>query len=310
MPPIEGNDLHATVEAQIAPGTLLNDADVQSFVAHLRARHGDNTVAILMYGSYLRGKRDTVLDFYVLLDKLSATLSPGQALANRLLPPNVYHVHLSDPGLRAKYATISLHQFVSAMSRPLDCYFWARFAQPVACVYVREPSARDDVVGALTLACRTFIERTAGLMPPTFDSASFWQTGFAATYATELRAERSGGADALYHNHQRAFDDRLCAYAAGERGVMDRPDGSRFSKRDAPGRRQWVWWVRRVAGKSLSVLRLIKAAATFEDGLAYLLWKIERHSGIYIEPSDRQLKHPLLFAWPLLWRLYRRGAFR
>ena len=59
-----------------------------------------------------------------------------------------------------------------------------------------------------------------------------------------------------------------------------------------------------------SVLRLFKAAFTFNEPLEYLLWKIERHSGLYIEPSDRQLRHPLIFAWPLLWKLKRQGAFR
>ena len=58
------------------------------------------------------------------------------------------------------------------------------------------------------------------------------------------------------------------------------------------------------------MLRLFKAAFTFNDPLEYLLWKIERHTDIYIKPSQRQLKHPLVFAWPLLWKLYRRGAFR
>ena len=75
-----------------------------------------------------------------------------------------------------------------------------------------------------------------------------------------------------------------------------------------PGRVQW--WLRRVLGKILSVKRLFKAAFTFNEPLQYLLWKIERHSGHYIEPSPLQLKHPLLFSWPLLWKLYRLGAFR
>jgi len=65
-----------------------------------------------------------------------------------------------------------------------------------------------------------------------------------------------------------------------------------------------------VQGKLLSVLRLFKAAFTFNEPLEYLLWKIERHTGLYIEPSQRQLKHPLIFAWPLLWKLRRQGAFR
>ena len=70
------------------------------------------------------------------------------------------------------------------------------------------------------------------------------------------------------------------------------------------------WRVRMFHGKALSTLRLLKAALTFDGALDYLLWKISRHSGVYIEPTERQRKFPLIFAWPLLFRLYRRGAFR
>ena len=57
-------------------------------------------------------------------------------------------------------------------------------------------------------------------------------------------------------------------------------------------------------------MRIFKAALTFDGALDYLLWKIKRHSGVYIEPSDLQRKVPLIFAWPLLIRLWRKGAFR
>ena len=70
------------------------------------------------------------------------------------------------------------------------------------------------------------------------------------------------------------------------------------------------WPLRKAFGKVLSVLRLVKAAATFNDGFDYLLWKIERHSGIYIEPTPAQRKLPLVLGWPLFWRLYRLGAFK
>ncbi|MBW1980227.1 MAG: hypothetical protein JRJ12_03315, partial [Deltaproteobacteria bacterium] len=56
--------------------------------------------------------------------------------------------------------------------------------------------------------------------------------------------------------------------------------------------------------------RLLKAAFTFEDGLEYVLWKIERHSGVKVEVSRRLQQHPLLAAAVLSWRLYRRKAFR
>ena len=70
------------------------------------------------------------------------------------------------------------------------------------------------------------------------------------------------------------------------------------------------WLVRRAQGKLLSMLRLIKGLFTFHGGLDYILWKIERHSGITVEVSPFAHRHPLLGSWGILWCLYRRGAFR
>ena len=36
------------------------------------------------------------------------------------------------------------------------------------------------------------------------------------------------------------------------------------------------WWLRRIQGKLLSILRLLKAALTFSEGFDYLIWKITR----------------------------------
>jgi hypothetical protein len=58
------------------------------------------------------------------------------------------------------------------------------------------------------------------------------------------------------------------------------------------------------------LLRLAKGAFTFVGGVDYLLWKIERHSGVKTTVTAWQRRHPLLAAPGLAWRLYRRGAFR
>lgn len=69
------------------------------------------------------------------------------------------------------------------------------------------------------------------------------------------------------------------------------------------------WGLRRVQGKFLSVARLIKASFTFDGGIDYLAWKISRHSGVKIELTPWQRRHPLLAGIVLFWRLRRRGAF-
>jgi len=71
-----------------------------------------------------------------------------------------------------------------------------------------------------------------------------------------------------------------------------------------------TWGLRSLQGKLLSALRLLKAMATFEGGVDYILWKIERHSGVTVDIEPRLRRRPLLAIWVLSWRLYRRGGFR
>ena len=54
----------------------------------------------------------------------------------------------------------------------------------------------------------------------------------------------------------------------------------------------------------------MKTAGTFDDWVPYILWKVERHSGEPVEVTDRQRRHPLIFGWPVLFRLLRRRVLR
>ena len=57
-------------------------------------------------------------------------------------------------------------------------------------------------------------------------------------------------------------------------------------------------------------MRLVKAAFTFDGGPDYLVSKIARHTGVTIELTGWQRRHPVLAAPILLWRLRRDGAVR
>jgi hypothetical protein len=76
------------------------------------------------------------------------------------------------------------------------------------------------------------------------------------------------------------------------------------------GFRSGDWLRRRLEGKTLSVLRLAKASATYAGGAEYIAWKINRHAGTAIELKPWQKRHPLLAAISLLPRLLRSGAIR
>jgi hypothetical protein len=94
-------------------------------------------------------------------------------------------------------------------------------------------------------------------------------------------------------------------------------DPDRYRRFTAPAlavaqsmRSSGTWARRRIEGKALSVLRLIKASFTFAGGADYIAWKINRHAGTSIELKPWQRRWPLLAAITLLPRLLRSGAVR
>jgi len=302
------------VEAETGEKTSGSDSRrdlsaIEPLLAQIRQLHGDDLKAILVYGSWLRGNTDTMLDFYVLTGSYKSLPSAWQRLLCKALPPNVYQIRacavqtgqtdLSAPELRAKYALLSLKQFCHAMQHDFHSYFWARFAQPCEIVYTRDQATRADLEGAFRQAAATFIRRALPMLPGQYSSRELWVQGLQLTYRCELRTESGQRADTLY-NFNPDYYDRL----SGQLAPSLTPSAS------ARSRAPFSWWLRRVQGKLLSVLRLLKAAFTFNDPLQYLLWKVERHTGQHYQASPRQLKHPLIFGWPLLWNMYRQGAFR
>ena len=303
------------IQSSTSPGA-------SSMVAALREQHGGSIAAILFYGSCLRKgtDEDGLLDLYVLVDRYR-DFYPGRGLAmlNALLPPNVFYMEkaVGDRTVRAKYAVISVNGFVRLNSqRCFSSAFWARFAQPCAVLYVRDAAAEAAVSTALASAVATFVQRVLPLMPDRFDALELWQRGLAASYATELRPERLGKAAELVNADQDRYRrvTRLAVVERSDCTLVTPPDGLLQIKHTISGwerrRGRVVWALRRVQGKLLNLLRLMKASLTFDGGVDYLLWKIERHSGIKEEVSPLARRYPLLGFWATAWRLYRRGAFR
>jgi len=297
-----------------------HDPEIEALLEEIRNQHGEALQAILVYGSWLRGKRDTMLDFYVLVENYRTLNSKWQGWLCRLLPPNVYHIHhktgdLKADGheLRAKYALLTLNRFQHAMRHDFHSYFWARFAQPCEVLYIRDEATQSILTDAFNRASATFARRVLPSMQDRFSSRELWTHGLSLTYQCEIRTETSKRGESIYDFNPEYYDRVTNAFAQpGETSSDSGPEilycnpSSGLSRRFA----SFSWGLRRLQGKLLSALRLLKAALTFNEPLEYLLWKIERHTGLYIEPSHRQLKYPLIFAWPLLWKLRRKGAFR
>ena len=293
------------------PTSVVQDESLEELLNEIRLKHGAALQAILVYGSWLRGKRDTMLDFYVLVDDYHTLDSAWQGWLCHLLPHNVCHIRHGE--MLAEYALLTLDRFCHSMQHDFHSYFWARFAQPCEILFSRDEASKTALENAFKSAANTFARRVIPTLPDQFSSRKLWTSGLSQTYGCELRTESSNRAESLYDFNPGYYDDLTTSLAQSGNNLSNSAKGDLFSNQSSIASRNFSsasWWVRRVQGKLLSMLRLFKAAFTFNDALQYLLWKVERHTGIYIEPSDRQLKHPLIFAWPLLWKLYRRGAFR
>lgn len=289
-------------------------------------RHGDTCCAVLFYGSGLRSGKteDVILDLLVVVDSYRAAYGKlWQALTNAALAPNVFYLETPCDGtvVRAKYAVVSRAHLARATStRTLQVYYWGRFSQPCLLVHARDAQAREDLRRILAQAVGTFVERSIPLVPAEFGAEDLWQTGLRACYRTELRSERDSNTGRLVESHgercvraTRAVLGVPCGAATGSVRVEAGTEPPTFRSELTEGARRrsrMGWALRRVEGKGLHFLRLIKGAFTFDGGADYLLWKIERHSGVRVEASPRARRHPLLFGWGTLWQLYRRGGFR
>ena len=281
----------------------------------LRERHGETVAAVLFYGSNFRRGDDSegLLDLYVLVDDARAALGKRlSAVACRRLPPNVYYLELPLPDrtLRCKYALLEIGAFSRYMTAR-QSYFWGRFGQASGLLYARDTAVRVKVSQAIAQAVLTLLGRSLPLLDDDFDEATWWRTALAACYAAELRPERPSAVDGLvrdlapWRGALTPLAVRCLPGVTGDAGGYRQSlaRGARFA-----GRLRWTG--RRLLGKGLNLARLVKASFTFAGGVDYLLWKVERHSGVRIEPTPFLRRHPLLGIWGVAWRLWRQGGFR
>lgn len=303
-------NLTSFIENEVAATTF---PAARAFCADLKSHFGPATAAVVFYGSCLRQKTDVglLLDFYVLVDRYTPALkNPISAFFARLLPPNVYYMEMPFEGrvVRAKVAVISVDQFLRGTGpKSFASSLWARFAQPAAILYARNDELRRRVIDALSSAVETMMGRATPLMDDTFSARDLWVRAFSRTYGAELRPEKDSKAAEL-------VDADLSRYANAAKLAFGPPDSDGlFQQTLTPEQRtkaRWIWGLRRIQGKTLNALRLIKAAFTFSGGLDYAVWKIERHSGVKIKLSDAERKRPLLTGLKLFFRTLRQGGVR
>jgi hypothetical protein len=293
----------------------------------IRERHGDAVLGVLFYGSCLRQQTDEgVLDFWVVVDDYRrAHARRSHAWINRVAPPNVYYLEQDHGGatLRTKYGVLDRGAFErgTALSA-LHPYVWARFAQPARLIAARDEAARDFFERCVAEAIVTMVGRLVCFLPAhgawlRFSFAALWQEAFRRTYDSERRPE----AEELIRDLYRVDETRYDAVAGWAMPVLvsrghfasatPRP---RACEVEIPELRQRLqrlrWRLMRPWARMLGLVRLLKTAFTFGDWVPYVLWKLERHTGRRIEPTERQRRHPLIFGWPIILPLLLRRNLR
>lgn len=261
----------------------------------IRARH-NNTQAVLAYGSALRDSNpeNTLMDFYVLTQDFEGISENAfSRFLCKHVPPNVYYVEalINDKSYRAKYAVLPTELLaLRVKATTANPYFWARFAQPMQVVWTADALVAKRVQQILIRAMET-AKAHARELAPQQEFTRQWVDLFRNTYRTELRPEDANRAELIVEMQRNHFETisrsaNLVAAAA------------------------MPWSLRRWQGKSLSVLRLLKAAFTFQGGADYAAWKIKRHSGVDIEVKEWHRKHPIIASVVLLPKLLRRGGLK
>ena len=291
-------------EAVAAEARRPPQAELEALLCALRARFGDRFRGALYYGSCrLQAQVEGLVDLHVLVDELPRALGPLSGALCALLPPNVYYLETAHAGgtVRCKYAVLSLGQLTRVCQRrAFHSYFWARYAQPCSVVGVEAPALRARLEEHLVDALATFFSRVLPASRAETPEA-LWEAGLARCYAAELRPEGGGRGRTLIEAAPGYFRATGAAALAARERILagNGPRGTALA-----------WRARVPWGKVVSLLRLVKALYTFDGGLDYAAWKLQRHTGRPVTIPERVRRRPLLHLWPFLLRLWREGALR
>lgn len=296
-------------------------AKLDALVNTLLEKYGQSINCILFYGSCLRSGNifDGLVDLYLIVDNYNSFYTKRRhAFANWLLPPNVFYIEVpvESETIRCKYAVVSENDFKNGTRRWFHSYLWGRFTQPVAIIYSKNDASRNNALRNLAAAIQRFLSKTLPRIDKKGTVRDLWVQSIQLSYQAELRTESGQRAMTLIDD-QPDFYTSVTSAALAKLPIQLTLDGENIDstyQTSISGLSRTIglitWPIRQLQGKLLSVLRLLKALFTFDGGLDYIAWKLERHSGQKVDIPERVRRYPLIFIWGLFWRLYRRGIFR
>jgi hypothetical protein len=263
--------------------------------------------AVLLYGSVLwnslRGATSQP-DFIVVVD---SSRGWNRRLLDRLwgavLPPSVYCLRMG--GGQAKVSVVTARELISQTGADTrDLHLAGRLSKRVALVWWRDSAARQRIIDAQRSALETMARLTLSRFDGPIELDGFLRALLGLSYESEVRIVEPGKVAALFdveRDHYRTVGRALLA-ALGA-APLD-PAGTRFrlpagvSAAPAETRRR----LRR--SRRRAYLRWPKYLATYDGWLDYLLQKLAR-SGHQVSLTDRQRRHPLIFALPVLCQMVR-----
>lgn len=315
---VESSNALASLQAIVADELRLPVAtDVEWLAEQIASSHGGTVLGVLFYGSCLRqDSADGILDFWIVVEDYRAAYSRGwHSRINRIAPPNVFYVEREREGrvLRAKYGVINRKAFGRGTSLAAwHPYIWSRFAQPARVLACRDEKVREFFVDSVTNAILSMVASLVCVLPARgnslrFSLAAFWQEAFRRTYDSERRPETEELIRSLYLTNEARYD-AVAALALNHLTSIGHFQEASAHPRSfhvtlSDGAKRWGryrWRLMRSYARVLGLVRLAKTAVTFGDWVPYVLWKLERHTGRRLELSERQRKHPLIFAWPII----------
>lgn len=304
--------LYSSIDALILVESQ-KEVPVQAIEAaqKIAQKFSGSVMGVLFYGSCLRTGtiQDRVLDFYIIVDDYNRAYNNVlPAIGNSLVPPNVFYFEENCEGvtIRAKYAVLSLASLKHRCSSfCLNISIWARFCQPCRLLLEKDKATRDQILKAVTMACLTMIRETY-FFSKSEDSIDLWSNAFELTYRAELRSEKPGKGLELYKLDEARYN-ALTLLIMKDPSIKKRSNSHWMNRVFGP---KLTWSLRRIDGKLISFLRLLKASLTFRGGIDYLAWKISRHSGVAIDIKPWMRRFPIIAGLYLFPKLRGKGAFR
>jgi hypothetical protein len=308
---------HAFPAAPSAP-------EAASLAREVAAAGAGEVLAVLFFGSRRTGAagsdRFSAYDLFVVVSGYrgfyAALAAAGQlrrspglvAWLNTWLAPN--QVSFRGSGDRiGKLSVVTRETFLRETS-PLrrDHFCAGRLFQPAEVVFAEDAAGAELALEGLAQAHALTLAWSRPWLPESFDAAAFTRRLLAVSLAQEIRPEPGDRAGQLWEAQSRyllpVYGRLLMAWADAGELLAAGEGGYRLARPVDPAEAASLRRLFR-RSKLRATLRWFKYMLTFDDWLAYIQRKVERHTGQPIVLTSRERRWPLVFLWPRVFRYLR-----